>query len=186
MTKQDLIEEAFNKLGIINLPPTDSPQYQFALRKIDTTIRIILCTNKWTFALRTTTLHGFNGQYQLPHDCLQLHRTELTDWQLHARTITSNKPIPGSSHIRITYTTGTPVDTDNIQAPPDILNLITTHLASTIAPIITGSQQDSLLMLERYKTELSEAQYQDAVQYASNAQHLDPLHTRSTHPYHNN
>lgn len=168
-------EEAYEALGITELPGSEHPHYAQALKIIKGALLRCLEGHSWYFARKRMTLNGNDGVFVLPEDFLSLLWCSVKSYELLGRELRCY----ARDHLDVLYISRSCLDDlENngvMDLPGYFVECVVCKTAERLASIVLGSMETRLSFHKLYDVILDEAKLSDVRQYASNGRVVAPL-----------
>ena len=168
-------EEAYEALGITELPGAEHPHYDQALRIIGSVLERCLEGHSWFFARKRVRLNGEGDVFVLPDDFLSLLWCEAGSYELIGRELRCR----AGGGVEILYVSRSCLDelegNGVTEMPGYFVDCVVSKTAERLAPMVSGSQEMRVSLHQLYELALQDAKLADVRQYASNGRVVEPL-----------
>lgn len=171
----EIREEAYESLGVTELPGSEHPHYAQVLKIIKGVLLRCLEGHSWYFARKRVKLAGNDGVFALPDDFLSLLWCSVKSYELLGRELRCH----AGDHLDVLYISRSCLDgLENngvVELPGYFVECVVCKTAERLAPMVLGSMEMKLSLHKLYDVILDEAKLADVRQYASNGRVVAPL-----------
>lgn len=171
----EIREEAYETLGVTELPGKEHPHYVRAVKIISGVLLRCLEGYPWYFARKRVTLAGKGGVFALPDDFLSLLWCRAKSYELIGRELRCH----AGANLEVLYTSRSCLDgLENngvVELPGYFVECVTLKVAERLAPMVLGSLEKRFSLHQLYDATLEDAKLADVRQYASNGRVVAPL-----------
>lgn len=171
----DIREEAYEALGVTELPGCEHPHYEQSLKIIKGVLLRCLEGHSWYFARKRVTLSGNDGVFALPDDFLLLLWCSAKSYELLGREL---RCFAGNC-LEVLYISRSCVDALENNGVADLpayfIECVVCKTSERLAVVVSGSMDKKLSLHKLYDVVLDEAKLVDVRQYASNGRVVAPL-----------
>ncbi len=171
----DIREEAYESLGVTELPGCEHPHYEQSLKIIKGVLLRCLEGHSWYFARKRVKLSGNEGVFALPDDFLLLLWCSVKSYELLGRELRCNE----GDYLEVLYVSRSCVDGLELNGVVDLpgyfVECVVCKTSERLAMMVTGSMDKKLSLHQLYNAVLDDAKLADVRQYASNGRVVAPL-----------
>lgn len=171
----EIREEAYESLGVTELPGSEHPHYAQALKIIKGVLLRCLEGHSWYFARKRVKLVSNDGVFTLPDDFLSLLWCSAKSYELIGRDLRCHS----GDRLDVLYISRNCLDgLENngvVDMPGYFVECVVCKTAERLAPMVLGSMEMRLSLHKLYDITLENAKLSDVRQYASNGRVVAPL-----------
>lgn len=174
-----LREEAYEALGVTELPVAGHQHYEMGLRVVRGAVRRCLEGHTWFFARRRVRLVcDEEGECVLPEDFLVLLWCSVGGYELVGRVLRCGGSAGGGC-VDVMFVSGVCVDGllggGVVELPGYFVDCVVLMAAERLAMAVTGSMDVRLRLRQLYEGALDDAKLVDVRQYGSNGRVVEVL-----------
>lgn len=171
----EIREEAYESLGVTELPGSEHPHYAQSLKIIKGVLLRCLEGHSWYFARKRAKLAGNDGVFALPDDFLTLLWCRAESYELIGRELRCR----AGNNLEVLYIScGCLSGLENngvVELPGYFVECVVLKVAERLAPMVLGSMKERVSLHQLYDVTLEDAKLTDVRQYASNGRVVAPL-----------